>query len=86
MKADLGTELQKLTLAKWLCQNITQLLISSNETHLNLPIVCILLDLTKPCINTFASIMMHRILDLRNCGLVVHPEDRLAHNCIQNFS
>jgi len=67
MKADLGVELLKLDFAEGFRENIPWLLISSDEFHVNLPIVCILSDQVKPCINVFAPIVMHWILDQGNC-------------------
>jgi hypothetical protein len=80
VQTNLGAELLKLDFAEWLCKHITQPLISSDKLYLNLPILCILSDQMEPYIDIFAPIMMHRILDYRNCGLVVHPQHWLTHS------
>ena len=81
MKADLGVELLKLDFAEGFRENIPWLLISSDEFHVNLPIVCILWDQVKPCINVFAPIVMHQILGQGNCGLLVHLEQTCYLRC-----
>lgn len=48
------------------------------DLDLNLTVVCILPDQMNAHIYVFAPVMMHRILDQRNCQLVVHLQRSLA--------
>ena len=78
VQANLGAELPKLFLPEWLCENVTQLLICSNELHLNLARLCIVPDDMKFDINVLTPVMMHWIFHQRDCRLVVYPQQWLA--------
>ena len=76
-EADLAAKLFVLEASK--CRSdVTQLLCRSDELNINQASICTLPDIVKLDINMLSPVVVHWILDERDGGLVVHPQDRCA--------